>query len=202
MIPYLIFKIHRVKIRLLSIYTKTLLKLKKVEYGRKLIVLFPPIIIKHKNAKIVLDDNVTLNSDKKHYHLGMFSCVKLVADKKNSLIKIGSNTRVNGSCIHAFKKIEIGKNCLIAANTQIIDSNGHLLSFDNPENRINTQDEGKPISIEDNVWIGTGCIILGGTTIEKGAVIAANSVVKGLVPSNSLYGGNPAKLIKKYEIKK
>ena len=42
---------------------------------------------------------------------------------------IGENSRIHGSCIHAFQYIEIGKNCLIAANCQIIDSNGHAISI-------------------------------------------------------------------------
>lgn len=194
----MIFKLHRMKIILVSFYGKGLMKLLNIEYGNKLTILFTPSIIMHKNAKIILGKNVTLNSDKKYYHLAMFSPVKLVADKENSKIKIGDNTRINGTCVHAFSSIEIGSNCLIAANTQIIDSNGHLLSFDNTSNRINTQDKGNPIIIGDNVWIGTGCLILGGTVIEEGAVISANSVVKGFVPKNSLFGGNPAKLIKQY----
>lgn len=198
MISYLIYKVNRIKIRIYSIHTKIRFGLLNVKYGNELHVLLKPIIIKHKNAQIILGKNVTLNSDRRYYHLGMYSCVKLVADKKGSLIKIGDNTRVNGVCIHAFNNITIGQNCLLAANTQIIDSNGHLLSFDNLANRINTQDKGKPIVIEDNVWIGTGCIILGGTVIGSGTVISANSVVKGHIPSNCLYGGNPSKLIKQY----
>ncbi|MGI9526114.1 MAG: acyltransferase [Weeksellaceae bacterium] len=128
----------------------------------------------------------------------MHSPVKLIADKEGSSFYIGDNSRINGTCIHAYKSIKIGKNCLIAANTQIMDSNGHQLSFDNTANRINTQDEGELIILEDNVWVGAGCMILGGTIIEEGAVISANSVVKGLVPKNSLFGGNPAKLIKQF----
>ncbi len=196
MLSFLIYKIYRIKIFLFSIYSRSIMKFLGVNYGKKINILFHPMIIKHKNAKIILGDNVTLNSDRKYYHLGMFANVKLVADKKNSVIKVGDNSRINGTCIHAFNSVQIGKNCLIAANTHIIDSNGHLLSFDDTSNRIHTQDKGKPIIIGDNVWIGTGCLILGGTIIEEGAVISANSVVKGLVPANSLFGGNPSKLIK------
>ena len=86
----------------------------------------------------------------------------------------------------------------IAANTHIIDGNGHHLSFDAPENRINTFDDGNPIVIEDNVWIAAGCYILGGTTIGNGSIITAGSVVKGVIPAKCIYGGNPAKLVKQY----
>lgn len=55
----------------------------------------------------------------------------------------------------------------------------------------------KPINIEDGAWIGSGVTILPGVTIGERAVIAAGSVVTKSVESNTIYGGIPAKLIKK-----
>ena len=54
----------------------------------------------------------------------------------------------------------------------------------------------KPIVVEDEVWIGGGCIITQGVTIGKGAVIAAGSVVTKNVESDTVVGGTPAKFIK------
>ena len=51
------------------------------------------------------------------------------------------------------------------------------------------------IIIEDDVWIGYDCIILSNTHIGKGCVIGARSIVKGEIPSYSIYVGN--KVIKK-----
>ena len=85
---------------------------------------------------------------------------------------------------------------MIAANTNIIDCNGHNLSFNDPSNRINTHGVSKPIIIEDNVWIGANCMILPGVTIGEGSVISANSVVVKTIPSRVVAGGNPAKVIK------
>ncbi|MEO2058729.1 MAG: acyltransferase [Mesonia sp.] len=157
-----------------------------------------PSVLKHKSAIIEIKNQVTINSSNYGYHLNMHSQCKLYADRPNAKISIGSNTRIHGTCIHAYKSIVIGDNCLIAANTQILDGNGHLLSFNNPESRIFTIDSGKEIIIKNNVWIAANCIILGGTTIGEGAVITAGSVVKGNVPSNSIYGGNPATILKKF----
>jgi len=156
-----------------------------------------PLILKDKKAKIIIGSNTTINSSNYGYHINMHSKCKLYADRSGAIIKIGDNCRIHGTCIHAYSKIIIGNNCLIAANTQIIDGNGHLLSFDNTKNRIHTTDNGKEIIIEDNVWIAANCVILGGTRIGEGSVITAGSVVKGIVPRNSIYGGNPSKLIKK-----
>lgn len=46
------------------------------------------------------------------------------------------------------------------------------------------------------MWIGANCIILPGSIIRKGCVIAAGSVFRGETKVNCVYAGNPAKLIK------
>lgn len=155
-----------------------------------------PIVDIRNGGKVVISNNVTLTSENKGYHLNMHSPVKIYADRPGALIKIGDNTRIHGACIHAHKKILIGKNCLIAGNTQIMDSSGHELSFDYPENRINTSGSAKPVIIEDNVWIGANCIILPDVIIGQGSVVAAGSIVTKEIPSMVIAGGNPAKVIK------
>lgn len=152
-----------------------------------------PILIHRSNAKIVLGNNVLLNSSNRNYHINMFASVKLMCDKPNAIISIGDNTRIHGSCIHAFERIEIGSNCLIAANCQIFDASGHGTSL---KERAASQGKSKPIIIGNNVWIGTGCIILPGTTIGNNSVISAGSVVRGVVPEGVVFAGNYAKFIK------
>ena len=163
-------------------------------------VLFKGIcsIQKAHSARIEIGKNTVLNSNNYGYHLNMFAKCKLLADRPNALIKIGNNCRIHATCIHAFKEIIIGNRVLIAANTQIIDGNGHQLSMHDPENRIHTTDNGKPIQIGDDVWIGTNVLILGGVTIGKGAVIAANTLVNKDVLPHTLVGGNPMTLLKDY----
>lgn len=53
------------------------------------------------------------------------------------------------------------------------------------------------IIVEDDVWIGTRCLILSGVTLARGTVVAAGSVVVKSTEPYSIIGGNPAKLIKK-----
>lgn len=160
-----------------------------------------PIIQIHKDSKLIIGNNVLINSDNFGYHVNMYSKSKLMADKPNAVIKIGDNTRFHGSCIHAYGSIEIGKNCLIAANCQIIDSNGHDASFPEVDDRINTiGGMPKPIIIEDSVWLATGVIVLPGVRIGRGSIISANSVVNKDVPPMVIAGGNPIRVIKKCAI--
>ncbi|EEU9112402.1 TPA: acyltransferase [Escherichia coli] len=149
-----------------------------------------------KGCSLIIGDGSFINSSNKYYHVNMFSPVKIFAEREGTIISIGKNTRIHGACLHAYNKISIGDRCLIAANVQIIDCNGHESSFENVENRINTSSDGVPVIIEDDVWIGTGSIILPGVTIGRGSIIAAGSVVVKSIPPMCIAGGNPAKVIK------
>lgn len=54
-----------------------------------------------------------------------------------------------------------------------------------------------PITIEDNVWIGGGAILLPGVTIGKGSVVGAGSVVTRDVPQYCVAVGNPCRVIRR-----
>lgn len=47
------------------------------------------------------------------------------------------------------------------------------------------------------VWLGRDCLIMPGAKIGDGAIVASRSVVSGVIPAYTIYGGNPAKFIKK-----
>ncbi|MCX6182390.1 MAG: acyltransferase [Bacteroidetes bacterium] len=53
----------------------------------------------------------------------------------------------------------------------------------------------KEVSIGEYTFVGTSCVILPGTTIGKGCIVGAGSVVKGEFPDYSVIVGNPAKII-------
>ncbi len=176
----------------------TLLYKKNIQIDGKIKISGIPLIDIHNRARLIIGHNVTINSRNKDYHVNMHSPVKLFADRDGATIKIGNNTRLHGTCIHAYSSIEIGNNCLIAANCQILDGSGHDPSFPDVDNRINTSGQARPIKIEDSVWIGINCVILPGVIIGRGSIISANSVVVKDVPPMVIAGGNPAKIIKSY----
>ena len=185
---------HKISYFFNTLYFNYFLILQKgLNHQRNVVVnCLPKIVIKN-GGQIILDEAVVLNSSNETYHLNMYNRVKLMVDKPDSLIKIGKNTRIHGSCIHAFGEVVIGENCLIAANCQIFDASGHSSQI---SNRLESQGESKPISIGNNVWIGANSIILPGVTIGDGAIIGAGSVVIKSIPSNVIAGGNPAIVIK------
>jgi len=158
-----------------------------------------PIIDVRNGGKLLIEDNVRLKSRNAGYHVNIFAPVKLFVDHSGAVVKIGANSRVYGSCIHAFSSVEIGRNCLIAANCQIMDASGHELSFADVDNRPHTQDTGRPIVIEDSVWLATGTIVLPGVRIGRGSVIGAGSVVTEDIPPMVLAAGNPAKVLRSHQ---
>jgi acetyltransferase-like isoleucine patch superfamily enzyme len=112
-----------------------------------------------------------------------------------SRIKIGKdsffNTNIRFGCPGA--DIIIGDKVQIAPNVSF-ETGSHGIKF---VDGVGRGGSAKSIKVEDKVWIGAGSIILQGVIIGEGAVIAAGSVVSKDVPPNTVYGGTPAKEIKK-----
>lgn len=202
-----LFSLHRLKdlfsdplyllVRLLSCpYILYIRFHPRINCGSGLVLKGKPIVEILNNGKIILKNNVTLYSTPRNYFAQLASPTRLFVEGETAIIQIGNNSRINGATIHARSQIFIGDNCLIAANTSILDSNGHEAFLDQPENRINSKDEPKNICIEDNVWVGINSIILKGVTIGTGSIVSAGSVVVRDVPSHCVVRGNPAVVIK------
>lgn len=111
--------------------------------------------------------------------------------KQGSNFEIGENTYFTGrSHIECENEIRIGNNCAISWGCTIIDSDHHMLYYDNKREKSNS------VRIGNNVWIGCNSTILKGTVIGNGSVVAAGSIVSGNFPEKALIGGSPAKIIK------
>jgi acetyltransferase-like isoleucine patch superfamily enzyme len=58
-----------------------------------------------------------------------------------------------------------------------------------------------PVTIGDNCWFGTNCVVTGGVTVGERTVVGANSVVTGDLPSGVIAAGAPAKVIREIEFR-
>jgi acetyltransferase-like isoleucine patch superfamily enzyme len=114
---------------------------------------------------------------------------------KQSAIEIGDNNFIgHATQINVGSHFKIGKNCMIAPLCVFSDAHHE---FDDVSIPINQQPcRYNQIELKDDVWIGSGCVILGGVTIGKGVVIAAGAVVNKSIPDYEVWGGVPAKKIK------
>lgn len=107
-------------------------------------------------------------------------------------IVLGCDCYVNRDVyFDSYDHIRIGSNVIIGFRTMLVTS-----SHNGPEYRRGKYRYGRPITIEDGVWIAASVIIGPGVTIGRGSIIAAGSVVICSVPANCLVGGVPAKIIK------
>jgi chloramphenicol O-acetyltransferase type B len=107
---------------------------------------------------------------------------------------LGRNVNFNGMRIFGSGEVKIGNNfhsgseCIILTDIHDYDHGDEL-----PYGKGMIS---KNVYIEDNVWIGTRVIVLGGVTIGEGAIIQAGSVVASNIPSLAIAGGHPAKQFK------
>jgi acetyltransferase-like isoleucine patch superfamily enzyme len=148
-------------------------------------------------GQISVGKKVLLNSSPRGYHAGMSFPVTLIADRPNAVIEIGDDTRLHGCCIHAWSKIIIGKRCLLAAGSQVLDAHGHDSRLEYSLRRLNSADEPQPVWIGDDCWIGLNAIILKGVQLGTGSIVSAGSVLRaGTYPPYSLLAGNPARVVK------
>ena len=111
-------------------------------------------------------------------------------------VSIGSYCFVNDGCrFDASAPISIGNGVYVGHDVAVLTATHEL---GHAERRAGLL-VGKPITIEDGAWIGARSTILPGVTIGSGAVVAAGAVVTASVDPNTLVGGVPARLIRKYE---
>ncbi|GAA1797293.1 hypothetical protein GCM10009795_048400 [Nocardioides hankookensis] len=105
----------------------------------------------------------------------------------------------------------IGARCTIIAHESIVIGDGVWFGQDifvsdashgyqDPELPIGEQfGTHDPVEIGDGTWIGHGAIILPGARIGRNVVVAAGSVVRGVVEDHTVVGGAPAKVLRRLE---
>lgn len=109
-------------------------------------------------------------------------------------ITIGKNVFINSGCRFQDQGgITIGDGALIGHNVVLATLN-HGFKL---EERGTTYPA--PITIGKNVWIGANVTVVPNVTIGDNAIIAAGAVVTKDVPTNTIVGGVPAKVIKKLD---
>ena len=133
-------------------------------------------------------------------------CAKVRTLTNNGEIHIGDNVGISSASIRSKKRITIGNNVNIGADCLIIDTDAHPHDYIRRRRTYWESVSGEiyeesilsaPIVIEDDVWIGARYQILKGVHIGARSIIAAGSVVVSDIPPGEIWGGNPARFIKK-----
>ena len=102
-------------------------------------------------------------------------------------------TVINYNCVILdTSPVHIGANAFIAPGVCLACS-GHAVL---PIQRAEGIGTSKPITIEDDVWIGANVTVCGGVTIGKGSIIGAGSVVNKDIPAGVIAVGNPCRVLR------
>ncbi|WP_299228488.1 DapH/DapD/GlmU-related protein [uncultured Psychroserpens sp.] len=145
-----------------------------------------------RNSRLFVKGNWTFGN-----HITIETNCAVFAREPNAkgVLSIGDNTNIGDfTILDVFDDITIGNDVAIGPNCTIY-THDHI--YTNKE--VAAWKGGivtKPVHIKNGAWIGSNVTLLPGVTIGERAVVAAGSIVTKSVEANSIYGGNPAKLIK------
>ncbi len=178
------------------IWNYLMLKIVKAEY-----VKFPYIIgtigVRGTKGKVYIGSNVTINSIKWMNPVGLSSSTYLCVEP-GAIIKIGNNVGISNALISARSEIIIEDDVLIGGGCQILDNDFHSLDYNIRRTDLDQLNIcSAPVIIRKGAFIGTGSIVLKGVEIGEQSIIAAGSVVSKNIPPFEIWGGNPAKFLKK-----
>ncbi|NLW19653.1 MAG: acyltransferase [Candidatus Cloacimonetes bacterium] len=149
-------------------------------------------------GKIIIGDGFVCNSGKKQNPIGGDTVLRL-AVYENAIVRIGNQVGISNSTLVCKESITIGDKVLIGGGCKIWDTNFHSLDFESRTSSKDTNVKSAPIVIEDGAFVGGSSLIMKGVTIGRHSIVAAGSVVTKDIPPNEIWGGNPAKFIRKLE---
>lgn len=110
-----------------------------------------------------------------------------------SNITLGNGVFINYDCVFLdVAPITIGDRVLIAPQAGLYTA-GHPLD---PEVRASGLEFGRPITLEDDVWLGGHVTVCPGVTVGSGSIIAAGSVVTRDIPRCVIAAGTPCKVLR------
>lgn len=147
---------------------------------------------------LFLCDGVKINSRYRNNPIGGQSYSSIYI-KENAIVSIGQETGLSNVSIYAATEVTIGNYTKIGGSVKIYDTDFHSLSFEERCNRETDRPKTGAVKIGNHVFIGAESIILKGVTIGDCAIIGAGSVVTKSIPEGEVWGGNPAKFIRKID---
>lgn len=127
--------------------------------------------------------------------VGMFG--ENLDDAADVVIDIGDRCLIGrGSSLVGRVGIRIGDDVTMAPDVYVTD---HNHAYDDVDTPIGAQwPHEAPVTIGAGSWIGTGALILPGTTIGEHVTVAGGSVVRGDIPARSVVAGVPARVVRRW----
>jgi virginiamycin A acetyltransferase len=110
---------------------------------------------------------------------------------------IGDDCAINsGTVIYTGNGVRIADAVAIAANCTLAATNHAFDDLTKPIREQGFLPSRGGIVIEEDVWLGANVVVLDGAVIGRGTVVAAGSVVRGVLEPYSVYGGSPIRRLR------
>lgn len=140
--------------------------------------------------------NFAMNNGVNGNPIGCYEKCTIFVGRKGTLT-IGDNVGLSQAALIAIDNIVVGDNVKIGGGACIWTTDFHSLDagIRNSAEDLKYRNTA-PVHIHNNAFIGAKSIILKGVTIGENSIVAAGSVVTKSIPSNQIWGGNPAKFIR------
>lgn len=111
-------------------------------------------------------------------------------------LKIGSNSSLGVNCRIQNGGVSIGNNVLMGPDVMIFTTNHEMSRTDIPI-CMQGNAKPKPVTIEDDVWIGARVMIMPGVVVKRGCVVGGGTVLTKTFPEYSVIAGNPGRVVKR-----
>ena len=201
MIRFLFLTLHQMRVLINRYFSSTITLIKFMGFGIKvgsgLVSYGIPYVYVSRKGLCKIGKNFLVSNSL----LSSISGNKMKARievRSGANLLIGDSVGISGVTIFCSDSITIGDNTKIGFGSHVYDTDFHSLD---PQIRNSSKDlicaKKSPVHIGKNVFIGTQTIVLKGVTIGDNSIIAAGSVVTKSVPNNEIWGGNPAKFLRK-----
>ena len=166
----------------------------KIQFGHKIKTGSGLNLMAHSSINALSYKGVEIGNNFTLGKYAIIECTGVLRNVGNSL-KIGNNVGINHYCFIGVRgDIVIGDNVIFGPRVNIFSENHNYKDLDIPiKNQGVTKDK---TIIGSDVWIGANASIMSGVEIGDGCIIAAGAVVTKDIPSYSIVGGVPAKILK------
>lgn len=126
-------------------------------------------------------------------------------------VLVGEYTVLNGTYIVANERITIGSHCLLAWGSVLTDTwiaagsspaaRRAMLqaAARDPGRHLGAVEPPRPVTLEDNVWLGFDSVVLPGVTLGRGAIVGCKTLVTRDVAPYEVVVGDPMRVVRRLD---
>ncbi|WP_282124599.1 acyltransferase [Algibacter mikhailovii] len=192
------FVLNRIKYFFDFVFCNFIFYANKVDYKNFETKGLPKLMVA-RGGTFIIGSDFRMNNSMVSNPIGCVQPCMLFVDR-GAVLTMGNNVQMSQTAIVCHERVTIGNHVKLGGGVCIYDTDFHSLDS---ESRKNSDTDfrnklKKPVYIGDKVFIGAHSVILKGVTVGENSIIAAGSIVTKSIPSNEIWGGNPAKKIRSF----